>query len=1169
MSTTAYRLQDRYLAPSGRVMLSGLQALARIPIEQLHADRRAGSNTAAFLSGYQGSPLGSFDSEIRRALALVPELPMVFQPALNEEYAATAVMGSQLAAGRPDARYDGVLGLWYGKGPGVDRAADALRHAAYAGTARSSGVVAVVGDDPAAKSSTIPSSSAGVLADLHLPLLYPADAAEALDLGRHAVALSRSTGLWAALKIVSDVADGTATVDLDPERVVPIMVGADRPLRVPLPAGRLLTPLTLEIERDIFEVRYAIATEYASANRLNAATVDPSDAWIGIVSSGITYRDVREALSQLGLRTDDDVAACGIRLFRMQMPIPFDAGSVRAFARGLDEVVVIEEKLPNLEILVKDALYGGPDRPRVLGKRDELDQPLVPGYGALDADLIVGALRRRLTARLGDRLAPAPAPRRELIPISVARTPFFCSGCPHNRSTVVPEGSVVGAGIGCHTMALFMEPERVGDIVSVTAMGNEGTQWIGMAPFVETPHLIQNLGDGTFFHSGQLAITAAVAAQVDITYKLLYNGAVAMTGGQHPEGQLGVADIAHNLVRQGVARVLITTDDPGDYHRASLPSGVEVWHRDRLVEAQELLAGVRGVTVLIHDQACAAESRRLRKRGALETPTRRVVIDHRICEGCGDCGRVSNCLSVQPFETEYGTKTRIDQTTCNLDYSCLEGDCPSFITIDTSKAPSRRRRRGRTPSVVSAERPVADPIPIIRADALNIRLTGIGGTGVVTVAQIIGTAAMLAGYEVRGLDQIGLSQKAGPVVSDLRLRRDDPAYTSRIGDGQADVLIALDQLVAASVKGLRVLGHDRTVIVGSTSSTPTGAMVAGRSLQMPEPAELAATIGGGSGEAPQFWTDAVAETTALFGDAQTANTFVVGVAVQVGALPLPPDHLEEAIRLNGVAVEDNLAAFRAGRERGLAGRRSSATATDDALLELPGDLAAAVAGFELPGDLDRLVRHRVADLIGYQDERLALGYLDEIGRVAAAERSAVGVEGELTRTVAEQLYRLLAYKDEYEVARLMRSGSGREAVQQVIADRGGRYTYRLHPPVLRSLGLRHKIGVPEWAMPAFGLLARGKRFRGTALDPFGHNELRRAEQSLPGEYLAALRPALAALHPENHDAVVRLALLPDLVRGYETLKLRRIAEFRTSLASAAAEAVQPGALALRGGLRGG
>ncbi len=883
-----YRIQDRYENESGRVILTGVQALARLPIEQLRADRQLGRNTAALFTGYQGSPLGGMGEEAARAAKLAPDLPIIVRPGGNEELAATAVMGSQLASSQPDARYDGVVGIWYGKAPGVDRAVDALRHAVYAGTSRWGGAVALVGDDPNAKSSTIPSSSAGVVADMHMPLLYPGDPAEVLDLGRHAIALSRFSGLWTAVKIVADVADGMTSVDLDPNRVQPIAPDGFDEANRRQPSGRLLTPYTVELEQEIYDVRYPLAVSYASRNGLNQTTVDPSDAWIGIAASGITYQELREALSRLGLTTDNDIANAGIRLLRMHMPIPFDPQTVRVFARGVDTLLVVEEKQPNVEALITQSLYTSTHRPAVLGKYDRHGAPLFRTYGHLDADEIVGPLRRVLAERIGDRLAPEK-PVRQRIPINVGsiRSPYYCSGCPHNRSTQVPEGSLVGAGIGCHTMALFMDEDRVGDIAGITCMGNEGTQWIGMADFVERNHLIQNLGDGTYFHSGQLAIQAARAAGVNITYKLLYNDTVAMTGGQDPQGQLSVGQVARMLQTSGVSQVLVTTDEPSKYERGELPGGVEVWDRSRLLEAQELLAGVPGVTVLIHDQRCAAELRRDRKRGKVEAPKQRVVINHRICEGCGDCGQVSNCLSVQPFDTAFGRKTTIDQSTCNLDFSCLEGDCPAFMTIELDESADHGATDSLTPPSVP------DPTLVVDAEHFAMRITGIGGTGIVTISQIIGTAGMLDGYTVTGLDQIGLSQKAGPVVSDVRLSKIGADATNRLGREQADLLLACDQLVAATDRALDVCSPGHTLVVGSTASTPTGEMILRPDLHLASAEELIEVIAAETGA--HHWADAELITTALFGDAVMANTFVVGMAVQAGAIPISVDAVEQAI----------------------------------------------------------------------------------------------------------------------------------------------------------------------------------------------------------------------------------------------------------------------------------
>jgi len=1176
-----YRLYSRYADDSGTVFMTGLQALARLPVEQLRADRLAGLNTAAFVTGYPGSPVGGYDGDLRRAVEQAPDLPIVLAPALNEEQAATAVMGSQLASLRPDSRHDGVLGVFYGKAPGVDRAGDALRHAVFAGADPRGGAVVIAGDDPAAKSSTIPSSSAGTLADKHIPVLYPGTPGEALDLGRHAVYLSRATGLWSGLKVVTDVADGSGTVHLDPRRVEPVIPTIDGEPYVHTPDGRLLTPGTVDAEREIYEVRRPLAIEYAALNDLNRATVDPSAAWIGIVASGITYGELREALRRLGLAGDDEIAAAGIRLMRMQMPSPFSSRRARHFARGLVEILVVEEKQPDIESLMKDALYNEPRRPRVTGKFDEHDTMLLPGHGGLTADDLLAPLRRRLSERIGHRLVPEQPPR-ELIPLnsSVARTPYFCSGCPHNRSTKVPDGAAVGAGIGCHTMTLLMDSDGFGDIVGLTCMGQEGAQWIGMAPFVETPHIFQNIGDGTYFHSGQLAVQGAIAAGVDVTYKLLWNRTVAMTGGQDPQGMLGMAEVCRMLLAQGAARVLVTTDDVARYHGAGLPQGVEVWSRGRLTEAQELLAGIRGVTVLIHDQQCAAEARRGRKRGTVAVPRRRVFINERICEGCGDCARISNCLSVQPVETAFGRKSRIDQTTCNLDFSCMEGDCPSFMTVTR---PGRMRswlhrvtgrgRRRRASATGGPARPAPtdldDPAPVVATEDLSVRLVGVGGTGVVTVSQVIGTAAMFDGYEVRGLDQIGLSQKAGPVVSDLRLLRGDEAASNRLGAGQADVLLAFDQLEAASSSGLSTADPERTVVVGSTSPTPTGAIVAHPERTMPEPAELEAVIASATRSDCRHWADAQAITDALMGDSVTANVFVVGMAVQAGALPLSPPSVERAVELNGVATAANIEAFRWGRAmvaRPEAVEQEAAAAAPDrpdGPAELEPRLAARVTevaaaagfdgtasgtarsedGYRGPVDLELMAR----ELCAYQSQKLARRHLDFVEAVAAADAERGDGSGRLARAAARGYFKLLTYKDEYEVARLMLDPAATSEARRGASSVSGRLAWRLHPPILRALGMRSKISVPVSWTPAIQLLASMRVLRGTPFDLFGHTAVRRAERSLPKQYRAAVTSDLETLDPGCYEAVLRRAALPETVRGYEHIKMAGIAEMREEL----------------------
>ena len=1158
-SNRGYRLSDRFTNDYGTVFLTGIQAMARLPLEQLRADRAAGLNTAAFAAGYPGSPLGGLDSALERAVRESGETDVVLRPSVNEEYAATAVMGSQLAGSRPDARYDGIIGIWYGKAPGVDRASDAIRHAMFAGTDPSGGVVLLAGDDPSAKSSTLPSTSAGVLADLHIPVLYPGDPADVLELGRHAIAMSRATGLWVGMKIVANVADGSANVSLDPDRVnpqIPLHEGVPYQHR---PDHRLLTPYTLDIEREIVEVRTNLALAYAELNHLNRVVVDSPDAWIGIISSGITYWEVREALAVIGLDSDEAISRAGIRMLRMGLPIPFNASTIREFAAGLEEVFVIEEKTPNVESRVKDALYNTSHRPRIVGEYDVHDRRLIKSHGALHADDLVGPLRSRL-ARLGNQLTPEP-PVRERIPLAVNRTPYFCSGCPHNRSTVTDPDTAVGAGIGCHTMILLGGEERYGDIAGLTCMGSEGTQWIGMAPFVETPHLIQNMGDGTFFHSGQLAMTAAIAAGVNITYKLLWNGAVAMTGGQNPTGGIPLDRVCRSLLAQGVARIIITSDDPGRTRSLGLPSEVDVRNRTELADVQRELAEVAGVTVLIHDQRCAAELRRDRKRGKISPPQSRVAINHRVCEGCGHCAEISNCLSVQPFDTPFGRKTTIDQDSCNIDLSCLEGDCPAFITITRPKRARRQRVAERDDLAVP---PPSIPAPPESADFdVNIHITGIGGTGVVTTGQLIGTAAMLDGSNVQGLDQIGLSQKAGPVVSDLRITRSGRSGSNRLGERQADLLLAFDLLVAASATGLDAADSARTSVVGSRDVVPPGSKTAHPEIDMPTVEELLERVRTETRGDAQFWAGASDLAQALVGDAVGANVFVVGMAVQTGLLPVTPEALETAIELNGVAVDLNTAAFRWGRwwvadpamvETTAAGR--AAPVPDDA--RTPERDHARVLGRKLGSRIEELANGDTvlaaalelftAELVGFQNRVLAARYLDEVAEFATVERRVNPGSAALTAAVAAGLFKLTAYKDEYEVARLMLNPDG-HAPAVAAAQPGDRLAWRLHPPTLRAMGRKHKISLSttRWR-PLIALLAKGKRLRGTPFDPFGRAKVRREERRLPAEYLVALRQAIDdAAGPEDLQSAQAIAEAADLVRGYEDIKLANIERFRAAI----------------------
>jgi indolepyruvate ferredoxin oxidoreductase len=1130
------QLSDRYTATSGRVQLTGVQALARLPIDQHRRDLAAGLNIGTFISGYEGSPLAGYDQELGRLKQLLDGCDVTFVPGLNEEAAATSVQGSQLACTLPGAARDGVIGIWYGKAPGLDRATDALRHGNLMGSHPRGGALVLVGDDPAAKSSTLPCASDAALADLSIPYLYPADSQDVLDLGRHAIELSRASGLWTGLKIVTAVADGSSTVNLAADWPAPrIPPGAG----THVPTARLLHPTLGQLERDLVTNRLRIAREYARLNGLNRVVGRGPGDVLGVVAAGHTFLDVLAALRRLGIG-EDSLAASPVRLLRVGMPWPLEETTVREFADGLKEILVVEEKRSFLEAAIRDVLYGGPVQPAVTGKRDADGSELVPAYGELDADLITGPLRRRMTAvGVAAAAAPAAADVRTTLPL-VSRVPYFCSGCPHNSSTKPLPGTLVGGGIGCHALVLLMDSSQAGTVTGLSQMGGEGMQWIGMAPFLDRDHFVQNIGDGTFDHSGSLAIRAAVAARANMTYKLLYNSAVAMTGGQRPASGMTVPQIVGVLLAEGVARVIVTTEDLGRYRRVKLPRGVPVWDRSRIAEAQRVLAATPGVTVLVHDQECATEKRRKRKRGKIAQPQTRVFINERICEGCGDCGRKSNCLSVQPVPTEFGRKTRVHQSSCNVDYSCLDGDCPAFMTVRESPG---RRQAAVIEAITSEELPV--PRPVVDPDSFGIRLTGVGGTGVVTVSQVLATAGLIAGWHTRSLDQTGLAQKGGAVVSDVRFSRSAPPPTNKLGTGECDLYLGCDLLVAADPKNLAVTAPDRTVAVVSVAEVPTGPMVSDPALAFPDRTTVSQPILDRVRDGSVL-LDVRRIVLGLFGDDQFANVFLVGAGFQSGALPLPPDAIEEAIRVNGVAVEKNLQAFRRGRQY---------VAEPAAVLAAAGR-SAPTAPDTAESPLDRLIRMRSDDLTAYQDHAYARRYLDVVERVRAAERDKTPGSTALTEAVARYLYKLMAYKDEYEVARLALEpslGAGLEAE----FGPGARASWRLHPPVLRALGLKRKIALGPWFVPAFRVLRALRRLRGTPMDPFGRTRVRIAERELIEEYLGLVDHLIGRLSPATAALAVRLAELPDGVRGYEDVKMRTVESYHQAMAELRAQLDEP------------
>jgi len=1147
--TTTVTLDDKYLAERGQVLISGIQALVRLTLEQRRLDTARGLDTRAFVSGYQGSPLGGVDAEMGRAKRFLDRLGVVFRAGVNEELAATAVAGTQLLGALPGRRHDAVTGYWYGKNPGLDRAADAIRHGNLAGTAPLGGAVAWIGDDPASKSSTVPSSCEPIAQSLSMPLLAPGSVAEIIEFGLHAVALSRASGLWTGLKIVADIADASAVIDVGAlAHGIPRTPAADRPVSPPL-----VGPAALDAELDVLTRRLDRARAYAREAGLNRVAFSAQRARLGILASGTGYAVVQRALEDLGL-DEGAMGALGLRLIRLAMPFPVDADVLAELTGGLEEVLVVEDKVPFLEDHLRASLYRRAETPNVVGRRDERGRPLLSPRGQLGAEDVARALATRIETVLGPGRLPrvAAAYLETIRPVRTARialplasdagrrTPYFCSGCPHNTSTRTSDDTLVGVGIGCHAMIAISGDGR-GRQIGLTQMGGEGAQWIGLAPFTDDRTFVQNLGDGTFFHSGSLAVRAAVAAGLTMTYKLLYNDAVAMTGGQRAEGRMDVPAITRLLALEGVRRIVVTTDDPARYRGVALDPIASVRHRDALAEAERELTALDGVTVLIHDDRCAAEERRLRKRGALPAPAEKVVVNERVCEGCGDCGDVSTCLSVLPVETEFGRKTRIHQPSCNSDFSCLKGDCPSFLLVE----PGRRARR----EVPALPVELVEPQPRLTGDSTLIRMPGIGGTGVVTVSQILQMAAHLDGRFAAGLEQVGLAQKGGPVVSDVRIAKSRVNGSLRASRGTADVLLGFDLLGAADAANLAVARPGHTVAVINSAIVPTAAMVTGRVVLPGSPDDALERIAAATVD--PLHLDAQRLSELLFDDHLPANMLLVGAAYQHGVIPIPAEAIEAAIRLNGAAVDKTLAAFRWGRAAVLDREAvlAAVSAPERALVEI-GPRDRAVAG-EVPEALASVLATRVADLTGFQDEAYAARYAADVRRVAAlaTERAGADAGQRIGLAYARGLHKLMAYKDEYEVARLHLDPVERaRRAEQFGAD--AKTSVLLHPPVLRALGMKRKLRLGgRSATAAFTALRAARRLRGTRLDAFGYAEVRRVERALIGEYRALVRSALRHLDAGTAERVEELAGLPDVVRGYEDIKLANVEKFRTQAAA--------------------
>lgn len=1153
-----FTLDKKFTQSEGYILLSGIQALVRLPIDQHLADKRRELNTATFISGYRGSPLASFDSALWQNQKLLAAHDVFFTPGVNEELGATAVFGSQIANMLPKPKYDGVLGMWYGKAPGVDRSGDVFKHANFAGVGRYGGVLAIAGDDPISKSSTLPSHSEVAFYDAQLPVLFPGNSQEVLDFGRLGFELSRYSGLWVGFKLVTNVADEFSTAEVSPDRVIiedPQFFYNGKPWQH-TQNTYLLTPYSLTMEKELVMGRIEAAKQFSATNGVNVITLPTPSAWLGIVAAGKTYYDMRQALNEMGLN-DDELRRLGIRILKIGMLYPIDNDIIHEFADGLQEIFVIEEKRSFVEMFIREILYNRTERPTVVGKLDEKGNMLVPAYGELDPDTLVAVIAKRFAGKID-----SPEIENRLNQIRNAssvgminlntpsRSPFYCSGCPHNTSTVAPDGSLVAGGIGCHTMTLLI-PDR--PVIGITQMGGEGAQWVGASPFTESNHLFQNIGDGTLFHSGWLAIRQAIAANVNITYKILFNSAVAMTGGQDIDGGMPLQEMTVALFAEGVKRIIITTDKPDKYPSTNRwMENIEVWHRDRIQEAQAILSNVKGVTVLIHDQECAAELRRKRRRGLAEEPEMRVFINESVCEGCGDCGEKSNCLSVFPVETEFGRKTQIHQSSCNKDYSCLKGDCPAFVTVIPEKVEKKR-------TVFDMNFNLPD-VTIPQADEYSLYMMGIGGTGVVTTNQVLATAAMLDGKFIHGLDQTGLSQKGGPVVSHLKVLNEYRETSNRISIGQADCFLVFDLLTAVEPSNMSRASKQKTRAIVSTSETPTGAMIISTEETYPKANRLLSMLNQVTKQDETVCLNANGLAEMLFDSHMAANLIMIGAAYQRGLIPISAEAIERAIELNGVSVKVNIQAFRVGRQvvanpdwvKTITVHRHGELKIQPEMSQQSRQLIDTIGA---DGELLNLLEIRIPELIAYQNFAYAQKYADFVRNTLQQERNAVG-KTQITESVARYLYKLMAYKDEYEVARLHLRPEFKDALSDEFGTKAG-IKYMLHPPLLRAIGLKKKIGFGRWFDVMYAMLKRMKVLRGTPLDLFGYAHVRRIERQLPNLYKAMITECLNNLGDDNYAKVARLAELPDMIRGYEDIKLRNVEKFWSEVEKLGLTTVKP------------
>jgi indolepyruvate ferredoxin oxidoreductase len=1149
-------LDDKYTLDKGRVFLTGTQALIRLLLLQRERDQRAGLNTAGFVSGYRGSPLGGLDQALGRAQTHLASHHVKFQPGVNEDLAATSIWGAQQLNMFPGAKYDGVFGMWYGKGPGVDRCGDVFKHANAAGTSKHGGVLVLAGDDHAAKSSTLANQSEHILKACCIPVLSPSNVQDYLDFGLHGYAMSRYSGLWIAFKCVTDVVESGASVIVDPERVQ-VKMPADftlpkEGLNIRWPDG------ILDQETRLLDWKVYAALAYVRANGLDRIIWDCPNPKLGIITTGKSFGDTMQALADLGI---DEKAArdIGLRVYKVAMSWPLEPQGARRFAQGLEEILVVEEKRQLIEYQIKEELYtweAGKRAPRVVGKFDDNGewsraegQPagtwLLPAHYEHNPAIVAKAIAQRLeklgmTAALGsqfrERLAYLDFKEKALAKprVTSIRQPYFCSGCPHNTSTRVPEGSRATAGIGCHFMAVWMDRSTS----TFTHMGAEGASWIGQAPFTSERHIFANLGDGTYYHSGLLAIRAAVAAKVRMTYKILYNDAVAMTGGQHHDGPLDPAIISRQIAAEGVAPIIVVTDEPEKYPAGvNWAPGVTIRHRDDLDAVQRELREQPGVSALIYDQTCASEKRRRRKRNEFPDPAKRAVINEMVCEGCGDCSSKSNCLSVEPLETEYGRKRTINQSTCNKDYSCVKGFCPSFVTVEGGKL---RKGRSADPAGAKGGDGFAD-LPEAQIadlqDQYGILVTGIGGTGVITIGQILGMAAHLEGKGVSVLDMSGLAQKYGAVMSHVKIAASpDQVHVARLGTGDARLVLGCDLVVTASGDALDKMHAQKTHALVNGTTSPTAEFVKNPNWQLPG-SDLTHDIREACGGKNADFVPAAQLATALMGDSIATNMFMLGYAWQKGWVPLGRGAIERAIELNGVSVAFNQQSFVWGRRAAVDIERVRRIAAPAAVIPIEQHFSR---------NLEELVERRAQFLTGYQDAAYANRYRSLVEKTRKAESAKAG-STKLAEAVARYYAKLLAYKDEYEVSRLYTDGAFRKKIDAMF-EGDYKLVYHLAPPLLAKpdprTGEPRKLQFGSWVLPLFGILARLKGLRGTAFDIFGRTGERRMERALIAEYEATVETLLQGLTRDNHALATEIASLPETVRGYGHVKAKSAAAAR-------------------------